>query len=153
MVKWVFYGPTVATQYVNGKVNGWALDWAGGKQGNAYRAMLEADISKLNDDIKAYQKNTASTFGMKAELEKQLALLESLKIEKDPKKILEIGKEFVASRSKTHFTTGAVAYDTPAARKTTVQLDAEIARAESKSQTREDRIQADERDLKALTTK
>ncbi len=25
--KWVFYGPTVATQYVNGKVNGWMLDW------------------------------------------------------------------------------------------------------------------------------
>lgn len=102
------------------------LDWSGGKQNNAYRAMLEADISKINDELKAYQKNTATTFGMKAELEKQLTLLESLKTEKDPKKIMEIGTEYVKSRSVTHFNAGAVAHGNPAARKSVYQLETEI---------------------------
>ena len=102
--KWIFYGPNAATQWGNSKTNTWALDWAGGKQNNAYRAMLDADISKLHDDIKAYQNNTAGIIGFKAELDKQLALLESLRTEKDPKRIMEISKEYIDSRSKTHFT-------------------------------------------------
>jgi hypothetical protein len=153
VAKWTFYWPNVATQWGNGKVNAWALDWANSKGGGAYRSMLEADISKINDELKGYQKNTAATFGMKVELEKQLTLLESLKSEKDPKKIMEIANDYVTSRSKTHFSASGVGYDMPAARKSTVDLDAEITRAETKTQAREDRIKADEQDLKALTTK
>ncbi len=51
------------------------------------------------------------------------------------------------------FTPGSVGYEDPIVRKTIAQLDAEVARAESKTQTREDKIKADEKDLKALTTK
>ena len=152
-VKWAFYWPNAVTQWGNGKVNGWALDWANSKGGGAYRAMLEADISKVNDELKAYQKNTATTFGFKVELEKQLGLLESLKAEKDPKRIIEIANEYVTSRSRSHFSHGAVGYDMPIVRKTAAQLDIEVARAESKTQAREDRIKADEKDLKALTSK
>jgi hypothetical protein len=151
--KWIFYGPNALTQWGNEKINNMALNWADSKGGWAYRSMLEADISKLNDQLRGYQKNTATTFGFKAELEKQIAFLESLKTERDPKKIMEIANDYVASRSKMHFTSGAIAYDTPLARKSDVQLDAEIARAESKTQVREDRIKSDEQDLKALTTK
>ncbi len=115
--------------------------------------MLDGDISKLNNELKSYQENTKTTFGMRAELEKQLTLLESLRNERDPKKIIEIGNEYVKSRSMTHFNTGAVAYDDPTTRKSISQLDAEMVRAESKTQQTEDRIKARETDLNALKTK
>lgn len=149
----MFYGLNAANQWGNGKIAGIALDWSDKKGGSAYRAMLDADISKLNDELKAYQKNTATVFGVKVELEKQLALLESLKSERDPKKILSLANEYVASRSKTNFSHGAVGYTDPAVRKTTAQLDADMARAESRTDATEDRIAAREKDLKALTTK
>lgn len=92
--------------------------------------MLDADISELNKELKAYQKNTATVFGVKVELEKQLALLESLKSERDHTKTLSLANEYVASRSKTNFSHGAIGYDNPSVRKTTAELDAEINRAE-----------------------
>lgn len=60
--KWLFYGPNIITQWGNGKVSGWMLDWSGGKENNAYRAMLESDISNINSELRAYQENTKKTF-------------------------------------------------------------------------------------------
>lgn len=151
--KWVFYWLNAATQWGNGKIGNLALDWSNSKWGSAYRSMLDADIWKINDELKAYQKSTATVFGVKVELEKQLALLESLKTERDPKKILSLATEYTASRSKTNFSHGAVGYTNPAVRKTVAELDVDMAKAEKNTDATEKRIADREKDLKALTTK
>ncbi|EKE27781.1 MAG: hypothetical protein ACD_3C00154G0024 [uncultured bacterium (gcode 4)] len=115
----------------------------------SYRAMLDQDISNLQKQLSTFQTSTEHQFWYKAELEKQLQLLESIGNEKDPKKMQSLADDYISSRTKTSFTRWAVGFDDPI-RRTTPQLDTEMTIAENKKRVAEEKVKTREKELEAL---
>ncbi len=103
--KWIFVGLQKANEWGAKITTNKMIDLfkpAGSHIG--YRAQLDKDITDLHTELKSYQATTKESFEFKAELEKQLSLLEQMRSEKDPKALQSITKQYFDSRTKTHFT-------------------------------------------------